>query len=256
MGFGDDGRTVLIEHEAIPRFMSAMVMPFNVDSRAQLADFDNGDAVGFTLYVNRDSSWIADLRALPDSAVARHPAGTPDPFLEGEDTLLERGNMIPDTPLVDQENQAFNLADFRGRALLLTFIYTRCPLPDFCPLLSRQFKTLQPVLQEQFGEQVHLLSISFDPTYDTPQTLRAYAQRYTQVTSTWTFATGTEENIEALANQFGVFYSTADGANFDHNLTTALIDQDGRIVQLWRGNDWSSDEVLEAVTEMFAESAQ
>ena len=255
VGFGDDGRTVIIEHEAIPRLMPAMTMPFQVQDSTELASFARGDALRFTLHLSRDSSWIADLVPLPDSAVARHPAGSPDAFLDASAMpLLEPGDRIPNATLVNQDDETMSLSDFQGRALLLTFIYTRCPIPNFCPLLSRQFQRLQPVLAERFGEDVHLLSISFDPAYDTPATLRDYARRYTQDTSTWSFATGSEETIADLAGRFGVFFA-ASGETFDHNLTTALIDQQGRVVRLWRGNDWQTDDVLPAVSDLLADAA-
>lgn len=254
VGFGDDGQTVIIEHEDIPRLMPAMTMPFQVQDSTALASFAVGDALGFTLYLTRDSSWIANLVPLPDSAVARHPAGSPDAFLDASATpLLEPGDAVPDAELVIQDGTTITLHDFRGQVLLLTFIYTRCPIPNFCPLLSRQFQRLQPVLAERFGEEVHLLSLSFDPAYDTPATLRDYADRYTRDTSTWSFATGTEDTIAELASRFGVFFS-ATGDTFDHNLTTALIDQEGRVVRRWRGNDWQPDEVLAAITNMLTDS--
>ncbi|HMB89455.1 MAG TPA: SCO family protein [Rhodothermales bacterium] len=253
VGFGDDGRTVIIEHEDIPRLMPAMTMPFQVQDSTELTSFAQGDALRFTLHLSRDSSWIADLIPLPDSAVARHPAGAPDAFLDATATpLLEPGDAVPVATLVNQAGETINLADFQGRALLLTFIYTRCPLPDFCPLLSRQFQRLQPVLANRFGDEVHLLSISFDPAYDTPATLRDYARRYTQNTSTWSFTTGSEEAIADLASRFGVFFA-ANGDTFDHNLTTALIDQEGRVVHLWRGNDWQTEDVLAAVSDLIAD---
>lgn len=245
VGFGDDDRTVLIEHEDVPGLMPAMTMSFTTTEAGALDAVGVQDAVRFTLHVTRDSSWITDLVALPDSAVAVHPAGSPDPAYEGRTPLLTAGDPVPDAPLTDQHSEAVRLSDFEGQALVLTFIYTRCPLPEYCPLLSRQFKQLQPRLRERFGDQAHLLSISFDPA-DTPSVLIEYAARYTDDTTTWTFATGEPDTIAELAQAFGVVYE-AEGAAFTHNLATALIGPNGEVRRIWRGNDWRPDAIVEAV---------
>lgn len=254
VGFGDDGRTVIVEHGDIPGLMPAMTMPFKMRHGAALDKIAVHEAVGFRLIVTRDSSWIAHLVSLPDSAVAAHPAGTPDPMFTPSTTspLLAPGDLLPPFTLVDQDGEAFHTVDFEGRVLLLTFIYTRCPLPEFCPLLSRRFQHLQPRLIERFDERVHLLSISFDPDHDTPEVLHAYARRYTDNTRQWTFATGAPEEIARVAGAFGIFY-TDNGEDFDHNLATALITPDGRIRRLWRGYDWQPEEVLEAVEDVLGD---
>lgn len=251
VGFGDDGRTVIVQHAAIKGLMPAMTMSFKVLDDTSLDGLAVRDAVGFRLVLTRDSSWIDLLESLPDSAVAAYPAGRPDPAYTGAETspLLDSGDPAPLFTLVNQNGEALHLSDFEGRALLLTFIYTRCPLPDYCPLLSRHFQTLQPRLIERYGDQVRQLSISFDPDYDTPAVLQTYARRYTDNTEQWTFATGSSEEIARLAGAFGVAYE-ADGQVFDHNLATALIGPDGQVRRLWRGNGWQPDEVLEAVGEV------
>lgn len=251
VGFGDDGRTVIVEHEAVPNLMPAMTMSFKVRNADALAGFAQRDAIRFRLVLTRDSSWIDQLVALPDSAVAAYPAGQPDPAYPApaDPTILAEGDAIPPFTLIDQHGEAVQQADFEGRALLLTFIYTQCPIPEYCPRLSRHFHTLHPRLHERYGDRVRLLSISFDPENDTPETLRAYARRYTEDTARWTFATGTPDEIARLAQAFGVFYKP-EGGQFDHNLATALIDPQGQVFRLWRGNTWQPDAVLQAVDAM------
>lgn len=242
VGFGNDGRTLLVAHEDIPGFMPAMTMPFSVDDPAEAALLEVGQAVGFTLHVAPNQTWITDLSVLPDAAVpplAQSPLAAAAPDSVG---LLAVGDAVPNVTLVDQDGTPFQLADLQGRRVVLTFIYTRCPLPDYCPRLSLQFQALR----DQLGpaqEDVQLLSVSFDPAYDTPAVLRTYAAQYTPDTARWTFATGTLEQIATLAAAFGVFYE-ADGATFDHNLTTALIDAEGRVAHLWRGNTWRAADVM------------
>ena len=251
VGFGDDGRTVIVEHGDIPGLMSAMTMSFTIRHAAALDGIAVREAVRFRLVVTRDSSWIDRLETLPDSAVAEHPAGAPDPMFDASaaSPLLTPGDLVPPFTLVNQDGETIQAADWEGTTLLLTFIYTRCPLPDFCPRLSRHFQNLQPRLIDRFDDRVHLLSISFDPSHDTPEVLHAYARRYTDNTRQWTFATGTPEEIARVAGSFGVFYSE-NGEEFDHNLATALIGPDGRVRRLWRGNDWQPEEILEAVEEV------
>ena len=247
VGFGDDGYTVIIQHEEIKGLMPAMTMSFTVRDSLALNSFAVQDAIQFRLVVTQTGSWIDNLAALPDSAVAPYPAGQPDPAFASATSppILLQGDQIPTFSLVNQRSDTFELSAYEGRALLLTFIYTRCPLPDYCPLLSRHFQTLQPRLIERYGDTVHLLSISFDPE-DTPDVLQAYARRYTDDTSQWTFATGSTEEIDRIAGAFGITYEQ-NGQVFDHNLTTALISPDGRVYRLWRGNQWQPDEVMTAL---------
>jgi protein SCO1/2 len=245
-GFGDDGRTVIVEHEAVPGLMPAMTMSFTLRDGVLPEGLAVQDAVRFRLVLTRTQSWIDNLEVLPDSAVAAHPAGRPDPAFTEPSPLLSPGDPAPAFTLVNQNGKTITRSDFEGQALLVTFIYTRCPLPDYCPLLSRHFRILQPRLHERFGDRVHLLSISFDPAHDTPDVLRTYARRYTDDTRHWTFATGSPETIARLAEAFGVFYE-GDGQTFDHNLATALLSPDGRVYRIWRGNTWRPDAVLEAL---------
>ena len=248
VGFGDDGRTLIVQHEEIEGLMPAMTMSFTVLEGTSLDGLVVQDAVAFRLVITRDNSWIDNLTVLPDSAVAAYPAGEPDPAFASPDSapMLLQGDSIPPFTLLNQHGDTFALSDYRGRALLLTFIYTRCPLPEYCPRLSGHFQSLQPRLIEQYGDAVQQLSISFDPEYDTPEVLQTYARRYTDNTAQWTFATGSTEEIERITRAFGVVYEE-NGEILDHNLATALITPDGRLHRLWRGNQWHPDEVTMAL---------
>lgn len=245
-GFGDG--TVFVEHEEVPGYMPAMTMPFEVREPGALPPLDVGDAVGFRLVVGPERSWIEDVERLADDALPQHPAETsaPRPLAGGRDPLLEPGDPVPNVRLTDQDGDPVRLSDYRGRTLVLTFVYTRCPIPDYCPLMSRNFQSLQPELQRAFGDRAQLLSVSFDPAYDTPEVLRDYAGRYTDDLSNWTFATGTADELARLTAPFGVF-TEAEGEQILHNLVTAVVGPDGRIVRLWRGNDWEPDEVFSVV---------
>ena len=248
-GFSNDPRRVIVEHEEIPGYMPAMTMPLTAKDSTQLDGLDVGDAIGFRLRTNADSTWITGVERLPDSAVARHPAGAPAPRRpESSERLPIRvGARVPAFTLSrDQNGEPVQLSDYAGQALVLTFIYTRCPLPDYCPLMSRRFAKLQERIPANLKDDVELLSISFDPEHDTPQVLSDYAARYTSDLSNWTFATGTEAQVQRVAGFFGVF-TQQEGGQITHNLTTALIGPDGRVRELWRGNDWTPQEVLAEV---------
>ncbi len=252
VGFGDDPHTLFIQHEEIPGYMPAMTMPFRTPDTAAVARLSLGDPIAFTFHVTRDSAWITDIRRLPPGTRLNLDAG-PRPTLHGL-PLLQEGDPFPDATLLTQDSLQLRLSDLRGRALLLTFIYTRCPVPDFCPLMSRRFQQLQEPLKARFGDRTRLLTISFDPAYDTPSVLRRYAQQYTDDTRHWIFATGDTTTIRRLATQFGVHYEAAAG-EIIHNLTTALVTPDGRIGRIWRGNRWTTDEVLAAVAEVLADTS-
>lgn len=253
VGFGDDARTVIVEHEAIPGYMAAMTMSFKALDSTAVQRLAVGDAVAFRLKQTRDSSWIEDLRSVPDDEVAARPAGSKEPAPPADILeLLEPGDPIPNTPLLAQDSTAFSLRNFEGTALLLTFIYTRCPMPDYCPLMSRQFQRVQSSLPDRHDDRVALLSISIDPEHDTPSVLREYAKQYTRDTSNWTFATGEPDAVDHLARRFGVFAAAESQGEILHNLTTALVAPDGTVQRIWRGSDWSPDEVVSAIDSLYA----
>ena len=245
-GFGDDGRTVFVEHEAIPGLMPAMTMPFELADSAAAETLEAGEAISFELVLRGERSWVEGLVGLPDGELPQHPAGRPDPFQTGTPPLLESGDPVPDAQLVTHADTTLRPSELRGRRVLLTFIYTECPVPDFCPLMSRQFAQLQSTLRRVPGAPVHLLSVSFDPETDTPAVLRDYAARYTDDLSNWTFASGDASTIGGFAARFGVFYQGEDDQVL-HNLVTVLIDEEGIIRRIWRGNDWRPDDVRSAL---------
>lgn len=257
-GIKDDGHTLVVEHEKIPGYMPPMIMPLPVADTSMTASLETGDAIQFRLAVSDDNARIVGLQSLPDTAVARSPARTTTP-IERADTggpqMLQTGDRVPaNVTLTSQAGEKIQLGDYRGQALALTFIYTRCPLPNYCPLMSKQFATLQPQLRERYGDDVQLLSISFDPAYDTPNVLRDYAARYTDRLDTWTFATGDSTQVQRATELFGVFTKTTDGDEITHNLTTALIGPEGRVRRLWRGNDWTPEDVRQAVGQVLEAS--
>ncbi len=248
--------TVRIAHEDIPGFMPAMEMPFTVKDPALLRGLAPGDAVQFQLVVTKDDSWIGRMEKIP--ATSLNPAArlSSSPLTNADSAVpqpdqLQVGQEVPDFSLVDQQGNAFHLRDFRGKAVVLTFIYTRCPLPNFCPLMSKNFSSLQERFNKQCPGKVELLSISFDPQFDTPETLSRYAGLYqaeARPGCDWRFATGTTEQINLLTGCFGLVREP-EGGFIRHDLRTALISPQGKLVHVWRSNVWTPYEVQRMVQE-------
>jgi protein SCO1 len=244
--FEADGKTVHIAHEEIPGFMPAMEMPFTVKDASLLKGLTPGDLIEFQLLVNKDDSWITTLKrtsgpAGPAAAMPATPAGS-------EEQPIEPGQQVPDFALIDQHGRPLHFHDFHGKAVVLTLIYTRCPLPNFCPLMSKKFASLQKQFGKQLSGKVQLLSISFDPEFDTPETLQRYASLYQQDDKNWTFATGTPAQINAVTGVFGLIREPSNGF-INHDLRTALISPGGKLVHVWRSNIWTPSEVYRMVQE-------
>jgi len=245
-GVADGGETLYIEHEKIEGFREAMSSPFQIESPSISDSLKRGDALRFQFTAGTGQARITGIEELPDNALPQNPAAKEMENAEGAPSAsLDVGEQVPDVTLVDQEGEEIRLSDFRGKALVLTFIYTECPLPDFCPLMSKQFAALQPKLKDAFGEEVHLLSISFDPKTDTPPVLTEYGQKYTDDFSTWTFATPTSQGELERAKEAFSITTTEKKGEIVHNLVTALVGPDGRLVWTWRGNDWTPEDILE-----------
>jgi len=242
-------KTLRIAHEEIPHYMPAMAMPLSVKDWAVVKGVAVGDTVQFELRVTQDDSWIARLEKVPAEAPMIQPPGTSPPSLETlEAERVRAGERMPDFTLLNQEGKTIHLQDFRGKAVLLTFIYTRCPLPNFCPLMSKNFAELQQRLSKEFPGKYHLLSVSMDPEFDRPEVLLEYAARYDAKATDWSFATGDASAIQFVAGLLGLYFQKENGL-ISHDLRTALIGPDGRLVHLWKSNVWTPYEVQRTVRE-------
>ena len=177
------------------------------------------------------------------SPPAETPAATAGP------ARFHEGDTLPAWQLVNEDGKTITPETFRGRPFVLTFIFTRCPIPDYCPRMSQNFAELQKAIKGGMGAlaQTRLLSISFDPEFDTPQVLKAYGEREQADPAVWSFATGPE--VPALTRGFSVLVQP-EGGTISHSLATALIDRDGRIKKIWRGNSWTVKEVMDAIAQL------
>jgi protein SCO1/2 len=231
-------RQVTIDHDAIKDFMDAMTMPYNVKDDWALSALAPGQSIEATLVVRGDRSWIEGLRIFQSEPAGGSAAVNSEPRI---------GDEVPDFSLLNQDNKRIHLSQYRGQPLLLTFIYTRCPLPDYCPRTSRNFSEVYRGLASlpESGPKPHLLTISFDTEFDTPAVLRNYAARYMNpvMFSKWEFATGSPDEIKKITGYFGLVYRRESG-QITHSLVTALIGQDGRLSRLYRNNEWIPSRVL------------
>lgn len=242
------GRAVTVEHEEIPNFMPAMTMPFDVKVMTEVEPLRVGDAIAFTMIVTNKSSWIEGVKKIAASEV-NLPARTRSVAGAGANVeRLKEGDRLPDFQLIDSQGRAITRETFAGRPLILTFIFTRCPIPNFCPLMTNHFREIQQALADAPGAaKAQLLSISFDSEFDAPKVLAQYAARHTKDTDQWRFAIGTAAETKRLTQAFSVAVQPEGGA-IAHGLATALVGADGIIRNIWRGNGWTPAEVIEATS--------
>jgi protein SCO1 len=245
-GFAPDRSTVSIEHENIPGFMPSMTMPFSVKDQKDVAGLKIGDGISFRMTVTEKDLFLDQVRKIPASDVkVAEPTSTANVSSTASARLRE-GDMVPPFTLTNQDGTHVTYDAFRGRPFVLTFIFTRCPVPTFCPRISNNFSELQDAIKSDAGAAAkgRLLSITLDPKFDTPEILKSYAQEQKADLEIWTFATGELAEIDKLTQSFAVFVQP-EGGTISHGLATALIALDGRVVKIWRGNAWKPSEVMD-----------
>lgn len=240
-------QVAVIRHEAIPGLMPAMTMPFAVPAEDDFSKLSRNDSVRFEFVMEADGSHARAFEVLGKAspeAAARRDMRRPRPAEK-----LEEGSAVPPFQLEDQDGEPTDLRDDEGRFTLMTFIFTRCPVPDFCPLMSSNFSELQSRFDRaDLLENVRLLSVTIDPEYDTPSVLREYGKALGADFAHWAFATAGTAEIDKVASAFRL-YREENGAVLDHTLATALIAPDGTMLAIWRGNRWTTDEVFERTSE-------
>ena len=225
-----------IAHEEIPGFMSAMTMSFEVPDAAEFPSLRAGDQLAFRLCVQGDHAWIDQVRPTGTRTTL---TATPQQSVRE----LKVGEKVPDMEWTDQRSQKTRLRDLRGCALAITFIYSRCPLPTYCPLMNRNFATARTLLK-QLGAQDNwrMISLSLDAKHDTPAVLEAYAKSHQAGELHWSFATADEPDLRRLGDAVGLEFQRI-GAQINHNLRTVVIDVNGRISHIFRGNSWTPQEL-------------
>ena len=236
---------VVIKHQDIKGFMPGMTMPFTVKDQALLADKKPGDLVTATLVVGETQAYLSTLTTTGHEGVSDPPPPAADA------DILDRGQSVKDADLVDQDEKPRAFSSFKGHRLAVTFIYTRCPLPEFCPLMDMHFASIQKTIASTPSlADVRLLTVTLDPEFDRPAILKAYAKRRQADPALWTFLTGEPEEVKRFSSQFGLYveHNPQNAIDITHNLRTAVIDPEGRLVTVHSGNSWTPSELVADLT--------
>jgi protein SCO1/2 len=240
-------KLLVVKHEEIKNFMPAMTMPYEVQEAKALDGLAPGDLINATLVVFSNGAHLTNIKKVGQAPLEAPPAEAANPTASSGFELLKPGEAVPDSSFRDQDGKKRHFGEFKGAPVVMTFIYTRCPLPTFCPLMDRHFVTLQKSLKDDAAlRQVKLVTVSFDPVTDTPAVLKKHAKTLEADLSRWTFLTGDRDEVDQFASRFGVSITRAmnDQRDITHNLRTAIIDADGKIAKVYTGNEWSPDEIL------------
>ncbi len=237
---------VTLDHDAIPGFMEAMTMPYKLKDANILSELHPGDILTADLLVSEN----ADAGMVLDHIVVVGQA-KPDYKPKVSYHVPAPGDAVPDFKLRNQDGRIIHLHQFRGRELLVTFIYTRCPLPDFCPRVTHNFADINRQLASYRAlyDKTHLLCVTFDSDNDTPERLRAYGASYIgsdakDAFSHWDFAVPDKPELAAMTQYFDVGITPAADNSITHTLSTTLIGADGKVVRFYPGNEWTPDQVL------------
>jgi len=232
-------RTLTVSHEPIPGLMEAMVMPFTAASPAELRDLHPGDQIRFRMNVGRHETTIDRIKIL----TAAPPTA---PATAGASKALAIGDMVPDFSLVNQDGVPITLSDLRGRVVVVGFIYTRCPLPDYCPRVMTNLTSLRDRFRDRLGNDLVLLTVTFDPQHDTSEKMKAYGARYGADTPGWSLLTGSREETTRVSTLLGVEFYPEEGM-LSHSLQTAVISRDGHLAARIEGKDFSTRQLADLV---------
>ena len=240
---------VQINSEAIPGFMDAMVMPYKLKDPGIMQDLHAGDHLTATLLVPDAGPALIDQIVVTSQA-------QPDYKPTTNFHVPSVGDVLPDFTFTNQNSKQISLKSFRGKALLITFIYTRCPLSDYCPRMSRNFAAIDKALHADpaLYAKTHLLSVSFDPAYDSPAVLRSYGEAYTgkftdETFAHWDFAAPNMRDLTRVLEYFDVGATPEKDKTITHSLSTVLVSPDGKVAAWYPTNDWSVSDVLKAVSD-------
>lgn len=230
-----------VSHDPIAGYMDAMVMPFTVRTVEEAAGIRAGDRISFRLNVTQSASFIDRIQVLSagrrDAGLLRSPT---------TNSLVDIGMPFPDFSLIDQNGERRSLHALTGQVVVVTFIYTRCPLPDYCPRMMTNFREISERLGERMGNGVTLLTITFDPRYDSSEVLSRYARFHGVTGPGWYLLTGSPEEIQRVTEAFGMEFWAEEGL-FTHTLQTAVIAPDGRLFGTLEGKSYSVQQLADLV---------
>jgi protein SCO1 len=237
---------IIVAHDPVDGFMPAMTMPFEI--RGGVPEAREGDRIAATLIVVGSGSWLEDV-----TVTAGDGAATPR---DAAGSRAIPGAVVPDLVLLDQDNRRTTVRDAAaGRVTVVTFIYSRCPLPEVCPLVIRNLEAVRRLAAGHgVDSRLALFAVTLDPAFDTPAVLRAYGETVLAGSDRfdgWTLATGTPAQVEAAAAFFGVGYRAGQGF-VTHTLSTTVVGHDGRVMRTFASNSWRPQDVFEVVRQGIA----
>jgi len=247
-----DEHQLVIAHDDIPNFMEAMTMPFHVKNDAILTNVAPGEKVTFQLHVTETESWIDHVEKfdVSQSVPGRVPVVSKSDFhpeaITNSAATSNSKNPLRNYKFTNELGHSVSLSDFRGQAIALTFFFTRCPIPEFCPRLSRNFEQVQRKLSsmENAPTNWHLLSVTFDPAHDTPDVLKAYGASYQFDPEHWSFLTGPQDKIAEFARLCDVKFDPDNGL-FNHNFRTLIIDASNHLQMVFPTSGDISESIVQ-----------
>jgi protein SCO1/2 len=237
-------RRITIDHEAIPGYMQAMTMPYVVENESLLTNVQPGDQVEADLVVTDNTSYLQSIETTYPAGKQVKPVARP-----GAQRYPQVGEMAHDFHLTTQAGKPVTLASYAGKPLVVDFIYTQCPLPQFCPLLNIKFAEMAHALQGHKSDYpaAQFLSVSIDPQHDTVPVLKNFSSHFDAIKGgNWNFATGTPQQVHDFASNMGLDYWPESG-QVVHSVVVYLLDGNGKIAKIWYGNDWKPQEILDAL---------
>jgi protein SCO1 len=247
-----DTTHVTLDGEDVPGFMEAMTMDYKLKDPSVVSELHPGDRITAKVLADRDKDGDYTNVQLDDIVVIAQ--ARPDYKPPVAYHVPTPGDQVPDFKLLNQSDRTIHLDQFKGKLVLMTFIYTRCQLADFCPRMSHNFADVDKALAADpaLYKQTHLLSVSFDPTYDTPKVLRSYGGAYTgnftnERFTHWDFAAPSEKDLPAITQFFDVGVTPGDSKSLTHSLSTVLIGKDGKIIEWYPTNEWKPEEVVATI---------
>ncbi len=246
LGVNRDKMEILVKHEKIEGLMDAMTMPWKVKESNMLDNIGPGDLITSEIVVDNNQGVVTKITKLGTAKPSvPAPAGATPPGVK----YLMPGDVVPNQAFVDQDGRARDFNSIRGdRPIAVTFIYTKCPIPTFCPAMDRQFAEAQALMKDKgLDGKTGLLSVSFDPKNDTPAVLKAHARKLGADPNVWTFATGDGEEIDRFASSLLLTLVRGEAANPDeigHTLRTTVVDKTGKIAKSYSGADWTPAQLV------------
>jgi protein SCO1/2 len=253
-------RTFTASIQAIPNFMQAMTMPFEVRQESDLQGLSAGVVVSFTLVVDGQRSHAERIR------IVQFQNTEQDPFSASRLKLLSDlaagrsrtpeaavavGAAVPDFTLLDQRRRSVSLSQFRGKVVVANFVYTTCALPNFCLRLTNNFGALQRRFAKQLGRDLVMLTVTFDPVHDTPDVMARYAAQWNADANSWRFLTGPPVDVERACRLFGVHAFSNEGL-LDHSLHTVIIDRQGQLASNIEGNQFTATQLGDVISGVLA----